>query len=281
MSGGDVIDGEYREETPRGSALATRERWEPAPVPQPPALFGTDDPVEVVEHAVRVADALKGVVVAKKLISNIQGREYPLVEAWTTLAAMLRLTAVCEWSRKTPEGDGWEARALVRDRSGAIIGAAEAQCTRGERTWAKRDDYALRSMAQTRATSKALRSVLGFIMVLAGYEATPEAEMPGSEPPSTTQRAQASPPPQLTPLQVVLAARMKELGMKGGTFRARCETIFGAIGETLRVSEMSDEQVDAFLATLPTEEVVPCEVCGGLVHVDGCPEDPSPTEPIS
>jgi hypothetical protein len=36
-------------------------------------------------------------------------------------------------------------------------------------------------MAQTRATSKALRSVLGFIAVLAGYADTPAAEMP-SEP---------------------------------------------------------------------------------------------------
>jgi hypothetical protein len=33
-------------------------------------------------------------------------------------------------------------------------------------------------MAQTRATSKALRVPLGFIVVLAGYEATPEEEMP-------------------------------------------------------------------------------------------------------
>jgi hypothetical protein len=33
-------------------------------------------------------------------------------------------------------------------------------------------------MAQTRAMAKALRSVLGFIVVLAGYQATPADEMP-------------------------------------------------------------------------------------------------------
>ena len=41
-----------------------------------------------------------------------------------------------------------------------------------------RDDYALRSMAQTRATSKALRQPLGFVMSLAGFDPTPAEEMP-------------------------------------------------------------------------------------------------------
>jgi hypothetical protein len=47
-----------------------------------------------------------------------------------------------------------------------------------ERNWSHRDDYALRSMAQTRAVAKALRLCLGWIMSLAGYEATPAEEMP-------------------------------------------------------------------------------------------------------
>lgn len=173
----DAVDAVFVEQP--GSALAVREE----PQTQAPALFGTTDPVEVVQNAVRVADALKDVIVKKKLVSNIQGREYPLVEGWQTLAAMLRLTTVCEWTRRIEEGEGWEARVIVRDTSGSVIGAAEAQCTRGERTWKSRDDYALRSMAQTRATSKALRSVLGFIMVLAGYQATPAEEMPPADPP--------------------------------------------------------------------------------------------------
>ena len=46
-----------------------------------------------------------------------------------------------------------------------------------EKTWAGRDDYALRSMAQTRATSKAMRQPLGFIITLAGFDATPAEEM--------------------------------------------------------------------------------------------------------
>src|SRR5579884_3814536 len=97
----EAIEAEFTE---TGSALAV-------PVAQPPesaALFGTTDPVEVIEKAARVADALKAVVVAKGLVKNIQGREYPQVEAWQTLAAMLRLTSFTEWTREC-EG-GWEAR---------------------------------------------------------------------------------------------------------------------------------------------------------------------------
>lgn len=164
MSAAETVDADFR-------PLAVAE-----PAPPPPAMFGTDDPVEVVAKATRVADALKAVVVSKGLVSKIQGKEYPQVEAWQTLAAMLRLSSVLEWSRRC-EG-GWEARVVVRDSTGRDVGAGEAQCTREERSWKNRDDFALRAMAQTRATSRALRSVLAFVMVLAGYSPTPAEEMP-------------------------------------------------------------------------------------------------------
>lgn len=186
MDDTEIIDAEAREIT----ALAVREER-----PATPSLFGTEDPVEVVTHAVRVADALKAVVVAKGLVKNIQGKEFPLVEAWQTLGAMLRLTPVCEWSR--PIEGGWEARVAVVAADGRTVGAAEAQCTRSERLWSSRDDFALRSMAQTRATGKSLRSVLGFVMVLAGYQATPAEEMDGEERPRGP-RAANDPPPTVT-----------------------------------------------------------------------------------
>lgn len=161
----DVIEGEAR-------PLAVVEEQPPSNL----ALFGTTDPVAVITQASRVADALKAVVVKKNLVANIQGKEYPQVEAWQTLAVMLGLAAICEWTRQVP--DGWEARVIVQ-RNGETIAAAEAQCLRTERSKKSWEDYAIRSMAQTRAVGKSLRSVLGFVMVLAGYEATPAEEMPG------------------------------------------------------------------------------------------------------
>jgi hypothetical protein len=72
-----------------------------------------------------------------------------------------------------------EARTL----DGRAIAAAEAECLRAERRWAQADDYAVRSMAQTRATSKALRLPLGFVIQLAGFEATPADEAPAADDP--------------------------------------------------------------------------------------------------
>lgn len=182
-----VVDAEFVEENnaEKHGALAVREEARSAP----PSLFHTDEPVEVIAKATKVADALKAVVVAKNLVSNIQGKEYPQVEAWLTLAAMLNINAITEWTRQI-EG-GWEARVVVRNGNGLDIAAAEAQCTRAERSWKNRDDYALRSMAQTRATSKALRSKLGFIMTLAGYQATPAEEIPSY---NVSRSAESCPP---------------------------------------------------------------------------------------
>ncbi len=139
-------------------------------------LFGTQNPVEIVGKATEIADALSDVLKRKGLAKKISGREFVVVEGWVLLGTMLGVFPVVVWTRKLE--DGWEARVEARTLTGAVVGAAEAECLRSEKSWAKRDDYALRSMAQTRATSKALRGPLGFIVTLAGYQATPFEEMP-------------------------------------------------------------------------------------------------------
>ncbi len=148
--------------------------------PAPATLFRTDEPDLIIARATGVADALKRVLVEKQLTSNISGKEYVKVEGWTLCGTMLGVFPVVEWTR--PVEGGWEARVECRTRDGAVVGAAEAECLRSERNWKDRDDYALRSMAQTRATSKALRGPLGFIVTMAGFEATPGEEMPTGAP---------------------------------------------------------------------------------------------------
>lgn len=143
----------------------------------PVNLFRTEEPTEIVARATQTATALADVLKDRKLTSTISGREHVRVEGWTLLGSMLGVFPVCVWTRKLD--DGWEARVEARTLAGAVVGAAEAECLRSERTWAGRDDFALRSMAQTRATSKALRQPLGFVVSLAGYEATPAEEMTG------------------------------------------------------------------------------------------------------
>lgn len=141
----------------------------------PVTLFGTDDPSAIVASASKKATALAGVIRDKGLSSRIENKEYVRVEGWTLLGTMLGVFPVCTWTRKLD--DGWEARVEARTLADQLVGAAEAQCTRDEPNWKNRKEYALRSMAQTRATAKALRLPLGFVMSLAGYEATPMEEM--------------------------------------------------------------------------------------------------------
>lgn len=205
------------------------------PMPAPTTLFRTEDPSEVLERATKVANVLKGVITQQQLAKRINNRDHVLVEAWTTLASMLGVSGVLVWSRRIEpmteypvevihyeyvtdngrrvkrekgrsnyvvKGWDWEARVEVHTPDGRVIGAAEAMCSRGEHTWATREDFALRSMASTRAMSKALRGPLGFVVVLAGYNPTPAEEM--GEPDEPT--AQAPPPRQQAPPAPVAAS---------------------------------------------------------------------------
>lgn len=160
----EVIDADVEDLTP---AVV-----EPAPL----NLFRTDEPAEIIRRATELANELKKVLIEQKLVSNIKGREHVRVEGWSLLGSMLGVFPVCTWTRKLD--NGWEARVEARTLSGAVVGAAEAECLNTEGTWKGRDDYALRSMAQTRATSKALRQPLGFVVSLAGFDPTPAEEMP-------------------------------------------------------------------------------------------------------
>jgi hypothetical protein len=183
------VDAEYKE-SPAPLALQQ--------APQYLGLFGTDDPDAILEKAARVAATLVKLVDKQGLVVDIKGKKFPKVEAWQTLAAMLSVNAVCEWTR--PVEGGWEARVVVYNRSGQMIAAAEAQCCKTEFGKNKWEDYAIRSMAATRAASKAYRANLGYIMVLAGYQATPAEEMTPDMVDSKREE-KATAPPSLTSLR--------------------------------------------------------------------------------
>ena len=162
--------------------------------PAPATLFGTDDPSEVIAKATAAAQPLAEVVVKQELYKQIGTNKHVLVEGWCLLGSMLGVFPVTVWTKPIMDSagttQGFEARVEARTKHGEVVGAAEAQCTRDETLWGwnpvnkwgkpldRREDFALRSMAQTRATSKALRQPLGFVMTLAGFSATPEEEMP-------------------------------------------------------------------------------------------------------
>jgi hypothetical protein len=160
-------------------------------VARAPGIFGTDDPRAVIAKATAISDELARVIREKRLAVKIGGREHVLVEGWTLLGSMLGLFPYTVWTRSLE--DGWEARVEARTVDGRAIAAAEAECLRSERRWSRADDYAVRSMSQTRATSKALRLPLGFVMQLAGFEATPAEELVVEEPEPLPRSAPAAP----------------------------------------------------------------------------------------
>jgi len=136
-------------------------------------------------NPVKAFDKMKVVVdnIAKKLtdeiyISQIQGNPYPKVEWWTTVGGTLGLFPVTEWSRRIERDEEilYEARVTVR-HNGNIITAGEAICSNLESNKVKWDEHAVKSMAITRATSKAYRIGLSMLAVMAGLKPTSAEEM--------------------------------------------------------------------------------------------------------
>lgn len=151
--------------------------------------------LEVISNGVRVAKAIKNVIIGCKLSSLIKGRDYVHVEGWQCLGAMLKISAIVEDVRviEDPTGSviGYEADAVLYDASGRVIAKGTMECRKTEKMkkredgkiierWIKHDEVdhmGMKSMAQTRAIGKAYRSKLGYIMKMAGYQATPAEEM--------------------------------------------------------------------------------------------------------
>lgn len=193
-----------------------------------PTLFGTDSPERAMESARRYAKVLAAELEPREdrraLYVEIQGKRHVLVEGWTLLGSLLGISPVVVWTKELADGAGWEARVEAHTLDGRTVGAAEAECRREERMWKNRDSYALRSMAQTRATSKALRMPLGFIVELAGYNATPAEEMIG------TQQVQDTTPPfdvAAYTKDAVQMFRKWDAGQRANSFKEHSKTLLG------------------------------------------------------
>jgi hypothetical protein len=159
----------------------------------PATLYGTRDPKIALERMGELADALMDVVRAKQLAVQIRGHEHLRVEGWTTLGALVGVHAAIVWTRPNESGDGIVARAEARTLAGQLVGAAESECSKAESRWRNAEPYAIRSMAQTRALSRALQAPLRHIAVLAGYEGATAEEAPLSEPEPPRPADHASP----------------------------------------------------------------------------------------
>jgi hypothetical protein len=143
--------------------------------------------VRAYRASTEAADICKEIVVACS--STIQGRRFVSVEGWSAIA----VAHGCTLSARDVERVDGGVRAIgeVRRMSdGQLIATGEGFVGEDETTWYggkdrrgkvhdKRNDYAIRAMAQTRAMSRAGRTAFAHVVVMmkAGLATTPAEEM--------------------------------------------------------------------------------------------------------
>jgi hypothetical protein len=131
-------------------------------------------------EALQVASTLQTFVTERKLTANIQGKNYPLVEAWQFAGSQLGLIPVVKEVKNLSTDTELKYESIVeviRLTDGVVLSRGYAVCSNKENSKRRFDEYAIASMAQTRAVGKAYRNILAWLMKAAGFEATPAEEM--------------------------------------------------------------------------------------------------------
>ena len=173
---------------------------EPKIEPKVESQLMIDRPPELtLAEASKAAQSLKKVIDTKGSKVVLGGKTYLQFEDWLTVARFYGITCRIVSSKYCEYGNakGFEAKSeallVVKNQ---VISSAEAMCLDDEPNWRKRPLFMLRSMAQTRASAKALRQCLSWVVVLAGYQPTPAEEMDGLEPqhsqPATSHPSQST-----------------------------------------------------------------------------------------
>lgn len=123
---------------------------------------------------------LKRHIVGNKLYTTIVGKNYAHVEGWQFAGGLLGIFPRVVNVENLSNGQEikWKAEVEIYNlKNKEIIGRGFAICSNKESKKMKFDEYAILSMAQTRAIGKAYRNLIGWVMKLSGYESTPSEEM--------------------------------------------------------------------------------------------------------
>jgi hypothetical protein len=158
------------------------------------SLFNSD-PATAYKEAQRLVNVVSSNCTGPRYIAMINGKAYPKIEWWATVSSSLGLFPRVQYSRRLDREDeiAYEAKVVIH-RNGQVVSSGEAMCSTKEARWGNADEYAIRSMAITRASGKSYRIPLSFLAVMAGLEATPAEEIPSesiqkndsnTEPPAT------------------------------------------------------------------------------------------------
>ncbi len=132
------------------------------------------------DETLRLATDLAKFIRENKLFLTIQGKEYVNVEGWQYAGSRLGILPVVE--ELTNLSDEHEVKyqarvTLLNLRTEQVVGSGFAICSNKENGKKYYQEFAIASMAQTRAIGKAYRNILAWVIRAAGYEPTPVEEM--------------------------------------------------------------------------------------------------------
>jgi hypothetical protein len=132
------------------------------------------------DSMLQLSNELSKLIKEKGLSSNIQGKQFVNVEGWQFAGASLGLMPIITDTKDLSNETTIKYMATCEVRNintGAVVATGIALCSNAEKTKRYFDEYAILSMAQTRAIGKAYRNLLAWLMKAAGFEATPAEEM--------------------------------------------------------------------------------------------------------
>ncbi|MEY4282245.1 MAG: hypothetical protein RLZ39_1657 [Bacteroidota bacterium] len=132
------------------------------------------------DSMLQLSNELSKLIKEKGLSSNIQGKQFVNVEGWQFAGASLGLMPIITNTQDLSNETTIKYMATCEVRNintGLVVATGIALCSNAEKTKRYFDEYAILSMAQTRAIGKAYRNLLAWLMKAAGFEATPAEEM--------------------------------------------------------------------------------------------------------
>jgi hypothetical protein len=168
-----------------------------------PDSYGSD--------TIGIAKDLTRFIQENKLSTQMQGKEFVNVEGWQYAGSRLGIVPIVEdiLNLSTEQEIKYQAKVtLLQLSSGLTVGGGFAICSNKEGGKKFNQEFAIASMAQTRAIGKAYRNILAWIIRAAGFEATPAEEMEysGNAPTAAPSPAAAPVSPSGAPARITLRA---------------------------------------------------------------------------
>lgn len=133
-----------------------------------------------IQDITKLATLLKTHISKHKLSQNIGGKDYTYVEGWQFAGGLMGLMPIVTEIKDLSSDKviKWQATVeIINTKTDKIVGRGIALCSNAENKKKNFDEYAVQSMAQTRAIGKAYRNLIGWVMKMSGFEATPAEEM--------------------------------------------------------------------------------------------------------